>query len=38
MRRKYDAEKVEDMTNVASEIGSTMYVSKAIYMINRKET
>jgi hypothetical protein len=35
---KYVTKTVEDMTNVASEIGSTMYVSKAKYMINRKET
>lgn len=34
---KYVAETIEDITNV-SEIGSTIYVSKAKYMINRKET
>jgi hypothetical protein len=35
---KYVTETIEDMTNVASESGSTIYVSKAEYMINRKET
>jgi 3-oxoacyl-[acyl-carrier-protein] synthase III len=35
---KYVAETIKDMTNVASEIGSIIYVSKAKYMINRKET
>jgi hypothetical protein len=35
---KYVTETIEDMTNVASEIGSTIYVSKATYIINRKET
>jgi len=35
---KYVAETIEDMTNLASEIGSTIYVSKVKYMINRKET
>jgi electron transfer flavoprotein alpha subunit len=35
---KYVTETIEDMTNVASEIGSTICVSRTKYMINRKET
>jgi len=34
---KYVTETIEDMTNVASEIDSTIYVFKLKYMINRKE-
>jgi hypothetical protein len=35
---KYVTETIEDMTNVASENGSTIYVSKVKYTVNRKET
>ena len=35
---KYGTETMEDMTKLASEIGSTIYVSKAKYAINRKGT
>jgi hypothetical protein len=35
---KYVTETIEDTTNVAPEIGSTMYVSEAKYMINRNDT
>jgi hypothetical protein len=34
---KYGTETVEDMTNVASEFGSTISVSQAKYMTNRKK-
>jgi hypothetical protein len=33
---KYVTETIEDMANVASEIGSTIRITKAKYKINRK--